>query len=131
MRVTLTRLVPAAVPGVFLLLLLTAPEIPAQSRPTRTVLTVHWSSEDFPSTPLIEAGIRQVLLANATGPVDYFAEYLESDRFPAQEASLALRDYIKRKFHRAAPSTSSWRSPILRWSSCWSTARSCFPRRRS
>ena len=31
-------------------------------------------------------------------PVDYFAEYLESDRFPAEEATLAFRDYIAGKY---------------------------------
>ena len=31
-------------------------------------------------------------------PIDYFAEYLESDRFPSEEATLALCDYIAGKF---------------------------------
>ena len=30
--------------------------------------------------------------------IDYFAEYLESDVFPADAASLALADYIRRKY---------------------------------
>ena len=41
----------------------------------------------------------EVLLSNTKEPIHYFAEYLESDRFPAQEAAVALRDYIKRKFN--------------------------------
>ena len=31
-------------------------------------------------------------------PVNYFAEYLESEEFPAETASIALRDYIHQKF---------------------------------
>ena len=31
-------------------------------------------------------------------PIDYFAEYLESDLFPGEEASLAFRDYLRRKY---------------------------------
>ena len=31
-------------------------------------------------------------------PIDYFAEYLESDLFPEEQASAALEDYIHRKF---------------------------------
>jgi signal transduction histidine kinase len=70
----------------------------AQSPVGRTVLTVHWSTEDFPSTALVDAAIRQTLLSDADAPIDYFAEYLESDRFPSEDASLAFRDYIRRKY---------------------------------
>ena len=74
------------------------PMASAQSTPPKTVLTVHWSSEDFPSNPVIDGAIREVLLSASDTPVDYFAEYLESDRFPEDEASLALRDYIRQKY---------------------------------
>ena len=33
-----------------------------------------------------------------TAPVNYYAEYLESETFPSELATLALRDYIRRKF---------------------------------
>src|SRR6188472_602785 len=69
----------------------------AQAQSHRTVLTVHWSSEDFPINALPDAAIRKVLLSSDV-PIDYHAEYLETDRFPAEEASLALRDSIARKF---------------------------------
>ena len=74
------------------------PNASAQSTPPKTVLTVHWSSEDFPSNPVVDGAIREVLLSASDTPVDYFAEYLESDRFPEDEASLALRDYIRQKY---------------------------------
>ncbi|MGH9147323.1 MAG: ABC transporter substrate binding protein, partial [Vicinamibacterales bacterium] len=70
----------------------------AQTESVRTLLGVYWSSEDFPGSPVIDATIREVLLARSDLPVDYYAEYLESDRFPEEEASLALRDYIRRKY---------------------------------
>jgi PAS domain S-box-containing protein len=70
----------------------------AQSLPVRTVLAVHWSSEDFPSTTVVDSAIQRALLSNAEVPTDYFAEYLESDRFPSEDASLAFRDYIARKY---------------------------------
>jgi PAS domain S-box-containing protein len=66
--------------------------------PPKTVLTVYWSSEDFPSNPVIDDALREVLRSRPSTPVDYFAEYLESDRFPEEEASLALRDYIRQKY---------------------------------
>ena len=69
----------------------------AQPESVPTVLTIHWSSEDFPSTPVLDAAIRETLRLFDT-PVDYFAEYLESDRFPPEEAFESLRDYIQRKY---------------------------------
>jgi signal transduction histidine kinase len=64
----------------------------------RTVLTIHWSTEEFPSTPVVDAAIRATLLKHGAVPVDYFTEYLETDRFPPEEASESLRDYIQRKY---------------------------------
>ncbi len=64
----------------------------------RTVLTIHLGAETFPSSPILDAGIREALAARSDVPVDYFAEYLESDLFPGEDASLAFRDYIRRKY---------------------------------
>ena len=70
----------------------------AQAQSPRTVLAVHWGSEDFPINAQRDATLRKVLLSRSDVPVDYFAEYLESDRFPADQASLAFRDYIAGKY---------------------------------
>ena len=78
--------------------LLVCPTASAQSRHHRTVLTVQWSSEDFPTNPIVDGAIRGVLSSRSSTPIDYYAEYLESDRFPAAEASAALRDYIRAKY---------------------------------
>jgi len=70
----------------------------AQVRSPRVVLTIHSGAESFPANPILDAGIRQVLASHADLPIDYFAEYLESDAFPGEEATLAFSDYIRRKF---------------------------------
>ena len=70
----------------------------AQSPRHQTVLTVHWGSEDDPTNPVLDAGIRDALLSRPGAAVDYYAEYLESESFPPEDASLALRDYIHRKY---------------------------------
>ena len=75
------------------------PAASAQPRSVRTVLAVHWSSEDYPSNPVVDGAIRQALLSRDDAPVDYFSEYLESDRFPDEDATLAFRDYLQRKYH--------------------------------
>jgi PAS domain S-box-containing protein len=74
------------------------PCVSAQTPSPRHVLAVYWGSEDFPSSPVVDAGIRQVL-SRSDVPIDYYAEYLESDRFPEEEASVALSEYIRRKYH--------------------------------
>jgi signal transduction histidine kinase len=70
----------------------------AQPEPHKTVLTIHSGTEDFFTNPVLDAGIRETLGARPDLAIDYFAEYLESDRFPAREASAALADYISRKY---------------------------------
>jgi signal transduction histidine kinase len=70
----------------------------AQTPWPRTVLTIHWGAEDFPGTSVADAAIREALQSRAEAPVNYFAEYLESETFPGETATLALADYMRRKF---------------------------------
>jgi len=70
----------------------------AQPQRTPTVLTIHWGAEDAPSTPVIDAAIKESLLSNTAAPVAYFNEYLESDRLPVEAASNALSSYIQQKY---------------------------------
>jgi signal transduction histidine kinase len=73
------------------------PEASAQARAPRTVLTINWGAEDFPGSEPLNAAIRKVLDRSVV-PVNYFAEYLESEEFPPETASISLRDYIHRKY---------------------------------
>jgi len=70
----------------------------AQVQASRTVLAIQWGSESAPSTGRLDASIQKVLLSRTDLHVNYFAEYLESEEFPPETASIALRDYIHRKF---------------------------------
>ena len=74
------------------------PSTSAQDGEARTVLTIHWGPESFPGTPGLDTAIRDTLLKQTDLPVNYFAEYLESEQFPPETVSIALRDYIKMKF---------------------------------
>jgi hypothetical protein len=62
-----------------------------------TVLVLQWSTEDFPTSPVLNAAIRESFASGGT-PVDLSIEYLESDRFPESVASMALSDYIRQKY---------------------------------
>jgi PAS domain S-box-containing protein len=70
----------------------------AQPSAARTVVGVYWSTEDFPGSQELDQAIRETLRLPEGPPIDYFSEYLESDRFPAAEASIALRDFIRAKY---------------------------------
>ena len=62
------------------------------------MLAINWGPEDYPSTPLVHASIQRGLRSDAGVPIDYFVEYLETDAFPAGDASRALAGYIRQKY---------------------------------
>lgn len=76
---------------------LLGPTVMAVAPAPRTVLTVYWSSERFPGTHALDDVIEETLRTRPER-IDYFAEYLESDRFPDEDATLAFRDYIRQKY---------------------------------
>ena len=69
----------------------------AQTPARRSVLAVYWSPEDFPQNPITHRAIQEEL-ARSSVPIDYYAEYLESDRLPADVAAESLREYIRLKY---------------------------------
>jgi len=70
----------------------------AQTPAPRHVLAIHWGPEDFPGTSVMDAAIREALESRDEAPVNYYAEYLESEAFSSDSSTLAFRDYIRRKF---------------------------------
>ena len=71
---------------------------PDDPRPVKTVIGINWGTEDFPTSPIWDSAVQKVFQSRRDLVVDYFAEYLESDRLSVETASEALGDYIKRKF---------------------------------
>jgi ABC-type uncharacterized transport system substrate-binding protein len=69
-----------------------------QAQPSRTVLTIHWGPEDFPGTHVLDAAIREAVSSPGDSPIHYYAEYLETEEFRSEAASLVFRDYLRRKF---------------------------------
>jgi signal transduction histidine kinase len=93
----LSRVLPA-IAVACLALAWAVPAPSAQTPPSRDILTIHWGPEDFPGATVLDAEIRRALVSDPDVLVNYHAEYLESETFPAEAASLALRDYIRQKF---------------------------------
>jgi signal transduction histidine kinase len=75
----------------------TGEQAASETSTLKTVLAIHWGPADYPVTPVVNDAIRESL-STYEGRVDYFVEYLESDRVPAGDASQALADYIRRKY---------------------------------
>src|SRR5262245_42587898 len=69
----------------------------AQAPVRRTVLAVYWGAADTTTNAGTNAAIRQVLLSRTDLAIDYYAEYLESDRL-SDRAIVALTDTIKQKY---------------------------------
>ena len=77
-------------------LLFLAPAVCAQTpaKTKRSVLILHWYGKDFPGNVEFEESFKRAV----NGPVDYFTEYLEEDRFPGKDHARLLHDYFRQKY---------------------------------
>jgi signal transduction histidine kinase len=69
-----------------------------QQGPVRTVLGIYLGEEEFPSNPVLDRAIRETLTSRPDMPIEYFSEYLESERFDPTVATETLHDYIRAKY---------------------------------
>jgi signal transduction histidine kinase/DNA-binding response OmpR family regulator len=70
-----------------------------ESPSPKRVLALHWYGKDFPSNVAFDRGLLEVFRSNRSGTViEYYPEYLESDRFPGENQSRLFRDYLRRKY---------------------------------
>ena len=97
--------VSAAAPLVLLAVLtMAAPAAYAGTPPApKRVVALYWYGHGFSTNAEFDRGLREVFDRAPAGTIEYDAEYLESNTFPGPEQSLALRDYLRRKYagHRA------------------------------
>src|SRR5215475_2126076 len=68
------------------------------SSPPRTMLVLYWYGRDFVSNVRLDKDIREVLSSEPAGSIEYYPEYLESNRFPGERQSLLFRDYLAQKY---------------------------------
>ena len=64
----------------------------------KRVLILYWDNKDFPSNVLFDQAFQTTLKSSGSEQIEYYPEYLESTRFPGEEQSAALRDYLKLKY---------------------------------
>ncbi|HVQ63733.1 MAG TPA: PAS domain S-box protein [Terriglobia bacterium] len=80
--------------------LLTLPSITrAQQVATpKRILLLYWQQRDYAGNIAFEQNFRAGLKSAPPGTVEYYSEYLESDRFPGEKQSLLFRDYLQTKY---------------------------------
>jgi len=68
----------------------------------RRVLLLDWDEKEQPANVEFERNFEAALRSAAPGGIELYSEYLESNRFPGEEQSKLLRDYLQRKYAKSS-----------------------------
>src|SRR6185436_21198432 len=80
-------------------ILLGAPAVLAQASSTpKRVVVFYWYDKDYPWNVMFDESFQAALHSAGSPPVEYYAEYLETNRFPAEKSSQLLHDYLQQKY---------------------------------
>jgi PAS domain S-box-containing protein len=83
------------------LLLLLAVARAQQDDSPKGILVLYWYNKDFPANITFDQGFQSVLQSEPPGTVEYYPEYLESNRFPGENQAQLLANYLRQKYaHR-------------------------------
>jgi signal transduction histidine kinase len=66
--------------------------------PQKVVLALYGSRPDLPSNVIVDEVIRSTLERELGPRLDFYAEYLDTARWPEGEAQIAVRDLLRRKY---------------------------------
>jgi PAS domain S-box-containing protein len=83
--------------GLVVFLFLQVAPVKAAAAPKR-ILALYWYNKDFPSNSAFDRSFQAALKSAPAGSIEYYTEYLESDRFPGEKQSETLRDYLRQKY---------------------------------
>ena len=64
----------------------------------KRVLVLYWYNKDHFWNVGFDQGFQAAVQSAAGGTVEYYSEYLESNRFPGENQSLLLRNYLRQKY---------------------------------
>ena len=71
----------------------------AQENPSpKAILVIYWYNKDFPGNAVFDKSFQSALNSRPAGSIEYYNEYLESNRFPGESQAETLRDYLQRKY---------------------------------
>ena len=69
-----------------------------QPTPPKRVLVLYWYARDIPANIDFASQFQAAIGAAGPGAIEIYSEYLESNKFPGENQSLVLRDYLRRKY---------------------------------
>jgi PAS domain S-box-containing protein len=90
-----TRLITAAFVA---LLLFCAPAQAQQQASAKGVLLLHWYNKEYEGGVIFDKYLQAEVRAAEVGKVEFYFEYLESNRFAGEAHAVALRDYLRQKY---------------------------------
>jgi PAS domain S-box-containing protein len=64
----------------------------------KRILVLYWYNREWPGNVTFHENFQAALESATTRPVEYYSEYLESNRFPGEDQSLLLRNYLRQKY---------------------------------
>ncbi len=64
----------------------------------RRVVVLYWYNKDYPGNVLFDQAFQATLQSSKQGPVEYYPEYLESNRFSGEAQSEFLHEYLRKKY---------------------------------
>lgn len=70
----------------------------AQAAQPKRIVALYWYGREFPANDQSDQLLRKTFANAPGGPFDYYSEYLESNRFPGENQSRVLRDYLRQKY---------------------------------
>src|SRR4029453_17152805 len=65
---------------------------------TKKVLVLYWYNKDYSWNVSFDQTFQDALRSDRSLNVEYYADYLETDRFPGRQQSAALHDFLRRKY---------------------------------
>jgi PAS domain S-box-containing protein len=83
------------IPFVFSLVSLAAQ---AEGSSPKRVVVFYWYDKDYPWNVMFDQSFQAALHSAGSPPIEYYAEYLETNRFPAEKSSQLLHDYLRQKY---------------------------------
>src|SRR3954447_18839821 len=68
------------------------------AEPQKAVLALYGSRPDLPSNVIVDEVIRSTLERELGPRLDFYAEFLDTVRWPKGEAQIAVHDFLRRKY---------------------------------
>src|SRR5262249_50449505 len=85
-----------------------------QAAAPKRVLVLHWYDRNYPVNETNNQDFHAALQSGAQGDIEYYAEYLETNKFPEEDQYRLLRHYLRKKYaHRKIDVVVAVSSPAL------------------